>query len=602
MIASFVVILLGIGLIHNVIVNFDKVCAGVSVSGVDVSGLSREEAATRIEDTLGERIREPVVLNADDATTPESTADAQQITTSATDFAANTATAETDSRSWSLSPKAIGAAVDGKALAEEAFAVGRGLDFFNGRLLTPLFGTTIEASISYDAEEFDALIGLLTSSIGWPMQNAGITLEEGELRISPAQDGYTVKNQDFEALLSKALLSDERSLTVPMHHEPPAIEESEAASLLASVETAISQPVTITYDGDEALTWEIEPSMLETWVGTEIDASDPDDPRLTAIIDPSRMKADLDMITAGLDPGFAPQDAQFAIVDDAVTIIPGVDGEGVDAEKTARHLSDVLFSGKEAPREVPLSLGPVPPAVAAQDLEALGITEMITTFTTSYPPDAANRVSNIHLVSDILNNSLIAPGAEWSYNGTTGNCTADRGFLPANAINGAVFVEEVGGGICQVASTVYNVILDAGFPVLDRTFHSRYSDFYPFGRDATVSWPNPDLKFQNDSPYWLLLTVTYTDSTVTATFWGTDPGYEVSFVMSEPYVNKPYTTEEVLTPDLPAGTRQVKIPGMNGESVTVTRTVYDSDGNLLREGTYLSVYSPQTEVIEVGTG
>ena len=160
---------------------------------------------------------------------------------------------------------------------------------------------------------------------------------------------------------------------------------------------------------------------------------------------------------------------------------------------------------------------------------------LIHIYTTEFTSGAGteNRNHNIRLVSDLLNDSVAPAGGTWSFNGTSGECNAERGFLGAGAIIDGEYEDAVGGGICQVATTVFNAVYDAGYPVPTRYNHSLYIASYPAGRDAAVSWDELDLVWKNDGASDVLMRTSYTDTSVTVTLYGVDPGYRVSTNVGE---------------------------------------------------------------------
>jgi vancomycin resistance protein YoaR len=227
--------------------------------------------------------------------------------------------------------------------------------------------------------------------------------------------------------------------------------------------------------------------------------------------------------------------------------------------------------------------------------------EKIATYTTEYSLASNPKIANIHLAADLINNSLIAPEGIWSFNETAGECNEARGFQVATAISDGEYVDEIGGGICQVATTVFNAVFDSGLPIEERVNHGYYMLSYPPGRDATVSWPSPDLKFSNDTEHWILLTMSYTDESVTATLWGTNPGYIVESEDSGFVDRTKFEQVEVENPEMYVGETQIRQYGADGRTISVRRYVYNSAGELIRDGTFRSVYAPEDEITEVGT-
>jgi vancomycin resistance protein YoaR len=209
-------------------------------------------------------------------------------------------------------------------------------------------------------------------------------------------------------------------------------------------------------------------------------------------------------------------------------------------------------------------------------------------------------VNNVHLLGDALDGKLIAPGAVFSFNGAVGERTAAKGYQEANAIVDGKLVPQLGGGICQVGTTLFNTIFESGLPVLQRSNHSFYISHYPKGRDATVSWGGPDLKFKNDTPNWVLISVSYTSSSITISLYGTDPGYTVTSVAGPWTDVKPFPTEEVQDATLYAGMKVIEDMGETGRKIVVTRTV-TKGGQVVRTDQFMSNYKPKVQVVRVGT-
>ena len=150
----------------------------------------------------------------------------------------------------------------------------------------------------------------------------------------------------------------------------------------------------------------------------------------------------------------------------------------------------------------------------------MGITGAVGTYETFYGGDP-NRIHNVQLVAHLVDNKLIAPGATFSFNGTTGERSADKGFLEAPVIVNGELQTGLGGGVCQVSTTVFNAAFEAGLPITARTNHALYISHYPLGRDATVNYPDIDLKFVNDTGHWLLLRTFVGSSSLVVSLYGT---------------------------------------------------------------------------------
>ena len=150
----------------------------------------------------------------------------------------------------------------------------------------------------------------------------------------------------------------------------------------------------------------------------------------------------------------------------------------------------------------------------------MGITGHVSSYETIYG-GIANRIHNVQLVAHLVDDKLIAPGATFSFNGATGERSAAKGFLEAPVIINGELSTGLGGGVCQVSTTVFNAAYEAGLPITARTNHALYISHYPLGRDATVDYPDVDLKFVNDTPHWLLLRTFVGSSSLVVSLYGT---------------------------------------------------------------------------------
>jgi vancomycin resistance protein YoaR len=592
------VVLLGLAL--DLVANFGRIHRGVTVQGVYVGGMTRAEAAEALTEQIDASMEAvPVDLFANeqlkDAGVGERTV---ELTGASTSY--NIEGGSEGSQSWRISPLTVGATVDGDALAEQAYAVGRGTDFLIGRLKASFFGVALEASLSYEPSQIATLEALLSGALGWKEENANIVFADGSFTVVPGKEGYGVDHDALTAALDRAFLTGEHAIVVPMKTIPTVISDEEAGEVAAFTQQAIAQPVALVYENTDS--WNLDTASLGSWITTSIEGEG-DEARLVPRIAADRLEEGIHSIIGDRDPGIRPQDARFEVTNDQISIVPGVAGTGIDYARVTADLNLILFPKGEATldRRVALAVTTLEPTLSTARLEDMHITERIASYTTEYSMASSAKVTNIHLAADLLNNSLIEPGAVWSFNGTAGECNAQRGFQEATSIVEGEYVDEIGGGICQVATTVFNAVFDSGLPILERVNHGFYLIAYPAGRDAAVSWSWPDLKFENDTGNWILLTMTYTDRTLTCTLWGTDPGYRVESEDTGFTNRTDFETKRIDNPELDKGTEKIKQEGVRGRTIVVTRYVYNSAGELLRKTGFKSVYEPEPEIIEVGT-
>jgi vancomycin resistance protein YoaR len=233
------------------------------------------------------------------------------------------------------------------------------------------------------------------------------------------------------------------------------------------------------------------------------------------------------------------------------------------------------------------------------EAQSMHITGLVAGYQTVYG-GVANRIHNVQLVSHLIDGHVIAPGATFSFNQATGARTAAKGFLEAPVIINGELETGLGGGVCQVSTTVFNAAYEAGLPITARTNHALYISHYPQGRDATVDYPDIDLKFVNDTGHWLLLRTWVGTSSLTVALYGTPIHRRVVSDVSPLVVVSPPPVKKIPDPSLAAGRQVVQDPGDPARKTSVRRRVYTAAGKLLSDTTFFSSYRAQPEIVLVG--
>jgi vancomycin resistance protein YoaR len=228
--------------------------------------------------------------------------------------------------------------------------------------------------------------------------------------------------------------------------------------------------------------------------------------------------------------------------------------------------------------------------LTTSEAQKLAIRERISTFTTDMGTSSSNRIHNVQLMAEYIDGTIVRPGQTFSFNESVGPRTVERGFREGQMIIGSLLLPAIGGGVCQTATTLFNNAFELGLPILERHNHSFYISHYPMGRDATVSWGGPDFAFKNDLDSGILIKTRYTDSTLTFSFYGTDPERRVVSATGERVNWRSPRTTYALDPYAPRGSvRTVSGSNQSGFDVTVTRKVYER-GKLKRRDAFTSAY------------
>jgi vancomycin resistance protein YoaR len=560
----------------DVAASWGRVHPGVRVGEVSVGAMTPSKAAAALEETFEPRLADPVVV----------TFEEQVFQTDAA---------------------AIGATFDAEALVEHAMEFGRTGTLGEQiaiRVRLWFEPAVVPVSVQADGEAVSAFLAEIGSVVEREPRDAQVVIEGTEARLEPAVLGIAVRDDEVHEQLLRAFVSTDRDVECLVDFTPVRVTDTDAQQALADTQRMLAGPVNVT---DESKSWEFAPAEIAPWIdfrlvptpsaaATESAGAENERSVLEAYI--SSEEASATVLAKVGEAGVPPVDARFQVGGGNVTIIPSRDGVGIDVESLATEMTRVLTT--EETRSVQLRTRRLEPERTTEQAEQMGIKERIATYTTTYLSTNRPRVSNIHTLTDALEGTLVAPGATFSFNETIGPRTAAKGYQEAPAIIGGRLVPSLGGGICQVATTFFNTVFESGLPVVERRNHSFYISSYPKGRDATVSWGGVDFKFKNDTDHWIYIATAYTNSSVTISLYGTDPGYEVRGATGEFTDIRPFPVREVKDDTMASGTRVVEDSGVDGRRIVVKRTVFKG-GTVVRDDTFTSNYAPKEQVVRVGT-
>jgi vancomycin resistance protein YoaR len=417
---------------------------------------------------------------------------------------------------------------------------------------------------------------------GRAARDADVALRGTHVTVTPARDGRALDRAE----LLQRLSGDADVVDAPYRRLAPKVTTAAARAAAARVEQLVSAPVRIEYHG--ARRGAVTPVQIARAVRVDGAKVSLDGARLADVIRPRLGKW---IVRA--------HNARFAVAGDSVHVVPSAPGRDVSPAQVAGAVAAAARGGRVARIE----LGPRQPDLTTADANALGIREKLVAYTTQMGESSSNRIHNVHLMADYIDGTIVKPGEVFSFNKVVGPRTSERGFLEGQMIIGSLVLPSIGGGVCQTATTLFNDAFELGLPILARTNHNLYLSHYPLGRDATVSWGGPDFEFKNDLKHAILIKTSYTDSTLTFTFYGTN---EHRRVVSHTGPQTNWTSPSMnyaVDPNAPHGSvRVVKGTGEQGFDVEVTRTVYDATGKELRRDLFKSHYIPDSPTTVYGPG
>jgi vancomycin resistance protein YoaR len=254
------------------------------------------------------------------------------------------------------------------------------------------------------------------------------------------------------------------------------------------------------------------------------------------------------------------------------------------------------------PRQADIALRHTEPARSTAEAEKLGISTRIAGATTELGDSSENRIHNVGLMASILDNRLVMPGQQFSFNDAVGPRTPERGFLEGQAIVDGLLIPSIGGGVCQVATTLFDAVFAAGLEVDERHNHDLYISHYGLGMDATVSWDDLDFQFTNDTDHPILIRATADSSAMIVNLYSApaDERTVESHTSSRYAIQKP-EKRYILDPNAPPKRIEKYVDGQEGFAVDVQRIV-KKNGKVLSNDTFVSTYISQPETYIVGPG
>ena len=271
--------------------------------------------------------------------------------------------------------------------------------------------------------------------------------------------------------------------------------------------------------------------------------------------------------------------------------------DGVDFDLEAAKKS--LESAKKG-TDVSIPLTYTPADMSTEEYRKMLFRDEMSSYSTEVE-GSENRKTNVKLAAQYCDGTILMPGESFSYNLGVGELTEERGFLPGPSYADGQSVMDMGGGICQVSSTMYMACLYANLEIDERHCHPYPSSYVPAGLDATVAWGGCDFVFTNDTDYPIKISTSYDGYSTSCTIWGTITEPFSVELYTETVETEPYETKYELDKSLGKDEQVLDTVGIEGLTVQSYRRVYDGDGNVISDNPEaISVYSKRDEVYKVG--
>ncbi|MBW9210907.1 VanW family protein [Mumia sp. zg.B53] len=529
----------------------DRVPAGTTIGGVELGMKPIDEARTTLGDTLAAPAKEPVRI-------------------------------VRGKKTFELTPDEAGLAVD---LDTSIAQTGADTSVWNPlTMLDVLFGAeSYDVAVAVDDKVLESAVASIADDTDREVSEGRIGFTDGKPKVSKPKAGRAVDQKATTALVRSSYPLAHTDLELPVDVLEPAVSVDDLRAAVTEIaKPAMSAPVKIVAGSKSA---ELAPSDYAPALSVQVK-----DGKLTTVVDPKKLAEPLAEATEEI--GTPAQDATVAIRSGKPVVVPGKAGIGVVPADVATALVPVLQkSGAE--RAVEVEPKQKAPDLTTKEVEKLGIVEKVSSFSTNYP-HADYRNTNQGRAAELVNGTLLKPGETFSFNETVGERTVANGFTAGTMISNGVFREDLGGGVSQVATTLYNAGFFAGLEDVTHKPHSFYISRYPVGREATVAWPSVDLKFKNTTDHGILIQAWVNRSTpgrqgsMNVTLWGTKQWDIKSGLSSKRNFRSPATRYDASDECLPQA-------GVTGFDVDVYRT-FTRDGAVVKRETTTAKYNAADNV------
>jgi len=553
----------------------DQIYQGVTIAGVDVGGLSAEQAKKKLEQDR------PIIESLN---------------------------MSFGSQHWTIDTPTIDLAYDLDGTVAEAFSWGRTGTIksqWTDRLVARQKGKNVEMKFWVDENKLASAVASIAAQIDVPAKEPEIEwgATAAEVKVTPGEDGQEVDERLLKQKIKLAIRSAHANqninepLSIPVILLRPKLTNEQVEQVKVRAGRMVGKKLILSEPNTTQL-WEIDDKQLLTWL----------DPQSRGW---KRQEVDawVQQLAQGVDR--PAQNASFRFVEGGRVeeFRPGKDGFRIKQGDTAQAIMEALKILEEGKNETEIGLvgEAAAPEVTTEEVNNLGIKELVGKGESWFTGSITNRIFNLKKAADALNGVLIPPGEAFSFNKVVGDISAATGYRSAYIIKDGQTILGDGGGVCQVSSTIFRAALAAGLPIDERIAHayrvSYYEVNYQPGFDATIFQPAPDFKFRNDTGHHILIQTVYDEKEKYLAFelYGTKDGREVTISKARTWdVIAPPPDLYIDDPNLPTGTvRQTEHKAWGAKVAFDWKVVKNSE--VLQERTFYSNYRPWQAVYLRGT-
>lgn len=514
---------------------------GTTVAGVDVGGQDRATLIGTLNEEVAQLAAAPVGVRAAHAT-------------------------------GQINPAAAGVAVDFEATADRLVGFTLTPATVFGRLGS---GDAVTPVVTVDRGKLEAALAPVGEQVYKAPVDGAVSFPEGRIETVTPEDGTSLDLPAAAANFRTGWPGAD-PVEIPTRTDAPAIDRADLDETLTEfAEPAVAGPVTLDVGGTPVT---LQPAQFAGALGVVAEEGE-----LVGKVNGEAVKQAL--LQPGTGVAADPVNARFEIQDGVPTVIPGSNGVTIDPELARSAFTEAVDAED---RTATIETTVAEPTYTTEALQNAGVKEPMGEFSTRLS-GSAGRIRNIRLAADTIDMSYLAPGETFSMNDTLGPRTRAKGYSAAPVIMNGIMDTGVGGGVSQVATTLFNASFFSGLEDVEHKPHSLYISRYPEGREATINYPDVDLKFRNDTGNGVLVQMWVGDGSVHARIWGTKQ-YDISARKSGRYAFRSPRTVTRSGPDCSPG------GGSTGFSVDITRIFSQNDAEVKRE-TYTTTYIAGPRVV-----
>lgn len=568
----------------------DRVFPGVSAFGASIGGMSRVEARSVLLRQFDQYGQQPIEFRYAD-------------------------------RQWKATLSEIGVNLDAERTLDRAYAVGRTgnpADRLRSQFAAITGGVVaIKPVLTADESKRTAFFVRLARQIDQPVRDASVAVDKNVPAVvfRTAQPGLRLDLDKTTQVLEQAIANQSsRSIELVVEKTDPSIVDSDLETARAQAEKMLSAPLHLQFEGDS---WTIPTKSLAPWIVFKQQGSG--STKVTATLDDEALNEYLDNLAKKIDRPAINARFEYDSGSGALSVLRGsVDGRKLDVAAAADLIKQQAPTDE---RTVSLPVAILNPLVKAEDVNTLVVKDLIEEASTSYAGSVPERAHNVELAVSRLNGVVVAPGQVFSFNDELGPVTLDSGFQIGWGITisgtNMVTVPSEGGGICQVATTLFHPVFWAGYPIVERVGHLYWIPRYGEppkglkGLDATVDTTldssgnviyEVDFKFENNTQNPVLIQARTDGKNVRFALYGTKPDWQVKVdgPVIEDVVKASNETVRQEDPTLPVGKEIMIEEARDGFKSTIVRRVI-KDGQVVNEQEFITRYRPSRNVIVVGT-